>query len=117
MFAGNLPLFLWLQYGVQGQGPESVAGFLQKQHVLPDISMGSPWLGTPDEKVTTVIDIKKYRNKKIKALRAHASQSEDVGRMLSYEKTPLFGQEYFILRMEGTKEVFMGKNDRISDRL
>ncbi len=33
------------------------------------------------------------------------------------EITTVIGQEYFILRCEGTKEHFMGKNDRISDRL
>lgn len=31
--------------------------------------------------------------------------------------TTVIGREYFILRMEGTMEHFMGKNDRVSDRL
>lgn len=31
--------------------------------------------------------------------------------------TTVIGDEHFTLRMEGTKEHFMGKNDRISDRL
>lgn len=31
--------------------------------------------------------------------------------------TTIIDQEYFILRMEGTKEHFMGKNDHINDRL
>ncbi|MBI3955961.1 PIG-L family deacetylase [Candidatus Gottesmanbacteria bacterium] len=33
------------------------------------------------------------------------------------EITTIIGKEYFILRREGTKEHFMGKNDRIRDRL
>ena len=97
--------------------PESIVEFLKKEHILPSVSLGSPWSGVPDNVVTTVIDIKKYRNKKIKALRAHPSRSADVERLLSYEKVPVLNQEYLILRMEGTKEVFMGKNDRVSDRL
>ena len=33
------------------------------------------------------------------------------------EITTIIGEEYFILRREGTKEHFMGKNDSIRDRL
>lgn len=97
--------------------PASIIEFLKKKHVLPAVSMGNPWEGTPDRLITTVIDIKKFKNTKLKAIRSHVSQSKDVDRFLSYDKIPMLNQEHFILRMEGTKEVFMGKNDRISGRL
>lgn len=97
--------------------PEATVEFLKRKRVLPAISMGSPWVGTPDRLVTTVIDIKRFRNIKIKALRAHVSQSKDVDRFLSFDKNPMLFQEHFILRMEGVHEVFMGKHDRVSDRL
>ncbi len=97
--------------------PATTIEFLKKEHVLPAVSMGSPWVGTPDRLITTVIDIKRFKNTKIKAMKSHVSQSEDVNRLLSFDKVPMLSQEHFILRMEGTTEVFMGKNDRVSDRL
>ena len=54
---------------------------------------------------------------KKKALKSHVSQENDVNRFLSSGGNPLIHQEYFIFRMHGTKEVFMGKNDRVSSKL
>lgn len=97
--------------------PEVVVEYLQKKHILPSTMFGEPWRGIPDKFITTVIDIRRFRAKKIKALRTHASQSSDVNRFLSYKSNPLTLQEHFILRMQGTNEVFMGKKDRVGDRL
>lgn len=97
--------------------PTTVVELLKKKHILPLVSFGKPWMGTPDKEVTTVIDIRRFRLTKTRALQAHVSQSGDVNRFLSYDNNPLVSQEYFILRMQGTSEVFMGKNDRVSNRL
>jgi LmbE family N-acetylglucosaminyl deacetylase len=97
--------------------PENVAIYLKKQDVIPAESYGKPWRGVEDKIVSTVIDIKRQKAVKKKALRAHISQEEDVSRFLSLDSNPLLSQEYFILRMVGVTEAFMGKNDAVSDRL
>lgn len=97
--------------------PESVASHLKKQKNIPSEAFGKPWNGTPDKFITTVIDIRKVKNKKIKALQYHKTQKADVDRMLSLIDHPLLDKEYYILRMQGLYEVFMGKTDRVSDRL
>ncbi len=97
--------------------PESVAAYLKKQKNIPTESFGKPWVGTPDKLVTTVIDIKRFKSKKIYALLAHKSQQSDVDRFLSLPTQPLIQQEYFLLRMQGIHEVFMGKTDHIASRL
>jgi LmbE family N-acetylglucosaminyl deacetylase len=97
--------------------PESVASFLVKKKVFPAESFGKPWVGVEDKRITTVIDVSRTSAVKAKALHAHVSQAEDVDRFYSIDNNPLTVKEYFILRMIGTKEVFVGKNDRISDRL
>jgi hypothetical protein len=74
-------------------------------------------VGVEDKRITTVIDVSRTSAVKAKALHAHVSQAEDVDRFYSIDNNPLTVKEYFILRMIGTKEVFVGKNDRISDRL
>lgn len=97
--------------------PETVVEYLKQKHFLPQLSFGQPWKGTPDKLITNVIDIKKFRAVKIKALKAHISQSKDIDRFLGAGQIPQLSQEYYLLRYEGTAEVFMGKNDRISNRL
>ena len=97
--------------------PESIAVYLKKRKSIPVESFGKPWMGTEDKFITTVIDIGKFRTKKVKALQAHVSQQEDVDRLLSLSTHPFLKQEYFILRMQGMYEVFMGKTDRVSNRL
>ena len=71
----------------------------------------------PDKLVTTVIDISRFTGLKRKALLSHRSQQVDVQRFLSFAANPLAKHEYFILRMHGTTEVFMGKNDRVFNKL
>lgn len=97
--------------------PESLAGYLVKKKNVPAESFGKPWRGTEDKLITTVINIKRFSATKRRALQAHITQSSDVKRFLSLPHHPLLSHEYFILRMIGSNEVFMGKNDRVSNRL
>lgn len=97
--------------------PESIVAFLKKKKVMPEESFGKPWIGTDDKHVTTVINAKAFAGVKKKALLLHKTQGADVNRFLSYANNPLLSCEYFTLRMHGTREVFMGKNDRVSSRL
>lgn len=97
--------------------PGSVVSYLQKNAYIPEESFGKPWRGVDDKRITTVIDIKRFAAVKARALRAHASQSAKVNQYLGIPHNPLQAQEFFILRMEGIRESFMGKNDRVSDRL
>ncbi|OGG01383.1 hypothetical protein A2Z33_02450 [Candidatus Gottesmanbacteria bacterium RBG_16_52_11] len=97
--------------------PETVVRYAISTKIYPAEMFGKPWLGTPDRKVTTIIDGKRFTANKIKALHAHASQITDIERFLSVPENPLLQREYFILRMNGITEVFMGRNDRYGDRL
>lgn len=97
--------------------PESVAQYLLKHEVIPAESFGKPWKGVPDKQITTVIDTKQYIRTKLRALKAHETQREDVERFVSGPTQPLVEQEFFILRMHGTTEIFMGKHDRVANRL
>lgn len=97
--------------------PESIVSFAVKKKSLPSESFGKPWKGVPDKNVTTVIDISEYAEVKKKALRCHVTQTEDVDRFFSIPGQPELKKEYFIFRMHGTTEVFMGKNDSVADEL
>ena len=66
-----------------------------------------------DKKITTVIDVTDYEDVKRKAMRCHVSQTADVERHLNIQS--LMTHEYFIFRMHGTTEVFMGKNDHVAN--
>ncbi|MDO8451293.1 MAG: PIG-L family deacetylase, partial [bacterium] len=86
--------------------PESVAEYLKKERIVPEISFGKPWRGTPDKFVTTLIDTKRHNAIKMKAIQAHRSQKEDIDRILSPKAVRvLLHKEYFILRMQGEHEV------------
>lgn len=98
--------------------PESIVDyFIHKKKVYPALSFGKPWSSVPDKMITTAINIGAYQRKKVDALRVHATQAADVEPFLSVVPNPLLKQEFFVLRMQGSQEVFMGKNDRVSDRL
>jgi LmbE family N-acetylglucosaminyl deacetylase len=97
--------------------PESVVTYLQKNKIFPEESHGKPLHGTDDKFITTVIQIRGFENTKKKALRTHISQKKDIDRILSFARNPLVHQEWFILRLHGIREVFMGKGDRVTDRL
>jgi LmbE family N-acetylglucosaminyl deacetylase len=90
--------------------PESVAEYQKKKKLLPATSFGKPWFGVEDKNITTVINIAEFSDIKKKALVLFTSPSEEI--------TPsLLDYEYFILRMQGTTEVFMGKNDHVANNL
>lgn len=97
--------------------PQSVISYLQEQKVFPKESFGKPWIGTPDKKINTVIDIAEYKEKKREAIACHTSQQEDIDRFLSFAKQPLMDREYYMYRMKGRVEIFMGKLDRIAEEL
>lgn len=97
--------------------PESVTEYAKKINMIPDESFGRPWHGVEDKRITTVVDISKFTKIKTQALRAHVTQRDDVNRFLVVGTNPLIRQEYFVQRFEGTKEVFMGKNDRVANKL
>ena len=95
--------------------PETVVSHAVKNKILPAVSFGKPWRGVEDKKITTVIDISDYREIKERALRQHLTQAANVGRHIKMKD--LMKHEYFIFRMYGTTEVFMGKNDHVADSL
>jgi N-acetylglucosamine malate deacetylase 2 len=97
--------------------PSSIASYLRKEKILPDEMFGKPWAGTPDKYITTTIDISDFSEQKLNAVRAHKTQGVDAQRYLDIPNHPLLKHEYFIHRMQGLTEVFMGKNDKISSEL
>jgi len=97
--------------------PESVVTYLQKNKIIPAESYGKPWRGTADKFITTVIQTRGLESVKTKALLSHITQKKHIDRLLSFRRNPLMHQECFILRLHGIREVFMGKGDRVSDRL
>jgi len=97
--------------------PESIVRYFVKKKYIPNESFGRPWQGVEDKKITTVIDVSRVSAVKEKALRIHKSQSEEIGPYLEITNNPFLSHEYFMLRYIGIAEVFMGKNDRVSDRL
>ncbi|HUD20270.1 MAG TPA: PIG-L family deacetylase [Patescibacteria group bacterium] len=97
--------------------PKTVAQYLLKKKIIPAESYGMPWRGTEDKFITTVISIKTLGGVKKKALLSHISQEAEIKQFLSIKNNPLLLNEYFILRMHGLTEVFMGKNDIVSSKL
>lgn len=97
--------------------PESVATFLKKNKQIPDEIHGKPWVGTPDKLISTVIDIGNTKLVKGKALLCHETQRDAVEHFISFAGNPLVEKEHFMLRMIGTEEAFMGKNDRVKSLL
>lgn len=97
--------------------PQSIVSYLQKNKIFPLESFDKPWVGVPDKNITTVIDISRQLKTKLKALKAHETQRDDVLRFVSIDSQPLVMKEYFVLRMLGETEVYMGKNDSVSNKL
>lgn len=95
--------------------PETIISFLVKNKLFPSELHGAPITGVEDKRITTVINIKKFASAKRKALEAHMSQSELLSKYLV--NSQFFIQEFFVLRMVGRTEFFVGKNDCVSDRL
>ncbi len=97
--------------------PESIVSYFIKKKYYETESFGRPRMGVADKRITTVIDISRTASAKARALQAHVSQATEINNFLAIERNPFMSKEYFILRFVGTKEAFMGKNDRVSDRL
>lgn len=97
--------------------PSSVIRHSINEQVVPAENFGKPLLGVDDTLITTIIDIRRVSTIKLNAIKVHESQLKDIDQFVRCEGNPLFDQEYFIYRMQGTKEIFMGKNDSVRDRL
>ena len=97
--------------------PESVVDHFVRTGTFAREMFGKPFKGTPDRKITTVIDGTRFFGKKYEALKTYASQSEDADAYLSATVGDKRKQEYFLLRMSGTQEVYMSDHERIADRL
>lgn len=97
--------------------PESIVSYFVRQKYIPAESYGRPWKGVEDKRISTVINIKRFKRVKAEALAEYQSQAEEIGPYLLIPKNPFFSQEYFMLRYVGLAEAFMGKNDHVTDRL
>jgi LmbE family N-acetylglucosaminyl deacetylase len=97
--------------------PRSAVLYMQEKGMCPKESFGKPMMGTPDKFVTTVVDGKEEKLTKLQALAKHKSQSDDVDRFYEDESNPAIVREFFLLRMHGINEVYMGKSDSMSDQL
>ncbi|MBU1326836.1 PIG-L family deacetylase [Patescibacteria group bacterium] len=97
--------------------PASVIAYLKKQKVIRVDPSGRFWAEIPDKSVTTVINIHKVVKKKAQAIGAYGAATEEIDALLSLKGNPMAQKEYFILRMHGVCEVYMGKKDTVSDRL
>jgi len=97
--------------------PKHEVSYLQKEKRLPLESFSKPLVGTLDKHITTVIDISREKRTKKKALLYYETQRETVEPFLSFDSNPFLNHEYYLLRMHGIFEVFMGKTDRVRDRL
>lgn len=89
-----------------------VSGFRQMFEYMKEHGLSADWMdmeeppdfGTPDELITTVVDVVPHARQKVKALEAHASQS-DAGFILELPEEAqemIFGNEHFVrVRGEG----------------
>lgn len=97
--------------------PESIGGYLKKKRVIPSESHGKPWSFIPDKSISCVIDISRFAKRKILALAAHQTQAEQLNKLTAIPHNPIFTEEFYYLRMLGTREVYIGKDDRVSTQL
>ncbi|MFC5187733.1 PIG-L family deacetylase [Actinomadura harenae] len=75
--------------------------------------------GTPDELITTVVDVAPYAERKLKALEAHASQGENIFllRLPDEMQARVFGSESFVRRFSKVdsplpeQDLFAGLHD------
>lgn len=97
--------------------PSGIISYVQKRGYFPEELFGQRITGIEDKRISTVISIKSTSAIKRHAIESHVTQQHVLTKYLDIPDSPFFSQEYFVLRYEGIKEAFMGKNDRISDRL
>lgn len=97
--------------------PESMISYLVKNKYFPAEQNGKPMRGVEDKSVTTAIHIARQAGVKVQAMDAHRTQRPVLEKYVRMPQSPFFKNEYFIHRMTGETEIFMGKSDRVSDRL
>jgi len=98
--------------------PAHLMLYLRKLKVVPLKLHSKLLLGTPDKKITTIIDIRRTKKLKIRAILAHESQISGLTGAVSQKViNHLLSKEFYLLRYHGIKEVYMGKDDLIADRL
>lgn len=80
--------------------PQSVVAEMRAKGLVRQI-FNRPFAGTPDEKITTVIDIKSTYQTKIKALKCHRTQHQDWERFLKRIELGISSfamSEYYVLQ-------------------
>jgi len=97
--------------------PDSVVSYVVKQKYFPQESFDRLVAGVEDKRISTVIDIKRFSGVKEKALLAHETQLPILDKYMNIPHNPFLSLEYFILRYIGIQECFMGKMDKVADRL
>ena len=97
--------------------PSTIVSYVQKSGYFPEELFSQRITGVDDKRISTVISIKSTSAIKRHAIESHVTQRHVLAKYLDIPDSPFLSQEYFILRYEGIKETFMGKNDRISDRI
>jgi len=68
--------------------------------MIEELEQIPPDFGTPDEDITTIVDVSGYIDQKLEALTAHASQTENffLTRLPEHILTLVLSREYFTLR-------------------
>jgi len=97
--------------------PQSIMTYLVEKGCFSEEAHGKKRKGTEDKRITTVIDIRRFAGKKVMAMDAHQTQRELLEKYVRIQNNPFFIHEYFIHRMTGTVEVFIGKTESVSGRL
>lgn len=67
--------------------PEQFLAFVQSKGFFRKDAAGFNFEGTPDKKITHVIDVKNFISQKIEALRIHKSAERETSRMIELLKT------------------------------
>jgi LmbE family N-acetylglucosaminyl deacetylase len=91
--------------------PEQFLAFIQSKGFLRKDGAGFNFEGTPDKKITHVIDVKNFVKQKIEALRMHKSAQIDTSRMIELLKT------YKSSHMDYFMKYPLVETDKIASRL
>lgn len=78
-------------------------------------TIGLPFLGMPEEKITTKIDISRFWPQKVRAIKAHKTQKFDWERFFARRKEKKLRQfEYFYLAKHSLKKIKLPEADFFS---
>ncbi|MBI3385466.1 PIG-L family deacetylase [Candidatus Gottesmanbacteria bacterium] len=97
--------------------PQSTVLYFQKARIFPKEAYGALLKGVEDKEVTTTIDLSRFSRSKIRALETYEPHEFERENFFFRKAMQLFHHEYFVCRFDGMREVFMGRNDRVSNRL